>query len=262
MRVVTFNVNGLRAVLKKDKSGKQGTGLQSVLRVLVNEHDPDIICLQETKCPGDLDVDLPFAFKKIVASKARKGYSGVAIFSKREPLRVYEDFPMNEEGRVLCVEFENAIVINAYVPNSKPDLSRLSYRVEEWEPTVRRYVQRMQKKKPVIFAADFNVAPTEADLHSPKGNERSHGFTLEERGAFAKLIDDCDLVDTFRALHPRERGSYTWFSNFAKSRERNRGWRIDTILASASLASRLRRAEILSDYYGSDHVPYLVEIDV
>lgn len=259
MKIVTWNVNGLRAVLQKDKAGKRGTKNDNVLLELTKEHDPDVLCLQETKCPDDLEVDLPFAYKKILASSTKKGYSGVAVFSKEAPLRELNDFPHNEEGRVIVLEYAAFYLANTYTPNSKPDLSRLDYRINVWEREIRAYMNRLQKKKPVIYVSDFNVAPTEIDIHTVKGNERSHGFTAEERGGFAELLQQCGLVDAYRALHPGER-KYTWFSNFGRSRERNKGWRIDTVLLSKQLAGKLQSAEILSDYHGSDHVPVIAQL--
>lgn len=256
MKIITFNVNGLRAVLQKDKSGKRG-GNTNVLQALLAEHDPDILCLQETKCPEDVATGLPFAFTKILASKTRKGYSGVAVLSKEPPLQVFDDFPHNEEGRVIVAEYPKFVLINAYVPNAKPDLSRLSYRVD-WEQAMRAYINKCQK--PVVYVGDLNVAPAEIDLHNPKANVKSHGFTVEERGAFADLLKDCKLVDTFRVLHPDER-AYTWYSNFGKARENNKGWRIDHILVSKKLQKKIQAVEILGDYYGSDHVPVLARLD-
>jgi exodeoxyribonuclease-3 len=175
------------------------------------------------------------------------------------PLNIFENFVHNEEGRVLCAEFQSFYLVNAYVPNSKPDLSRLDYRVNIWETEIRKYINTLQKKKPVIYCADFNVAPTEIDIHRAKGNEKSHGFTIEERTAFKQLVDECGLVDAFRSLHPSVR-KYTWFSNFGKARENNKGWRIDHFLVSEKLKRTLKSCEILGDIYGSDHVPIVLEL--
>lgn len=259
MKIVTWNVNGIRAVLQKDKSGKRDSKKTNVLLELINEHDPDIICLQETKCPDDLEIDLPFAYKKIISSKTRKGYSGVAVMSKTPPVKELDDFSHNEEGRVMVLEYPTFYLLNTYTPNSKPDLSRLDYRINIWEKEIKTYVNRLQKKKPVVYVSDFNVAPTEIDIHNAKGNEKTHGFTIEERGAFASLLKDCDLVDSYRMLHPDKR-EYTWFSNFAKARERNKGWRIDMVLVSKQLSNKIESVEILGDYYGSDHLPVVAKI--
>lgn len=261
VKIISWNVNGIRAVLKKDKNGKRDTDNDHVLNELVREEDPDILALQETKCPEDLPVDLPFAYKRILSSKTKKGYSGVAIFSKDYPLKELIDFPENEEGRVIALEFDSYYFINAYVPNSKPDLSRLDYRVNIWEKTMREYIIRLQKKKPVVYVADFNVAPTEMDLSNPKDNMKSHGFTVEERTAFKELCEKCKLMDAFRVKHPNVK-KWSWFSHFANSRARNVGWRIDHTLVSYEFADRIKKADILSDYYGSDHLPVMVEINI
>ena len=275
MKIVTWNVNGLRSVLSKDKTGAKtnGTETPNVLRTLLDEHAPDIICLQETKCPCDLpDDNFSMPFRKILSSTTKKGYSGVAVFSTTEPLEIHDDFAHNEEGRLLCLEYPKFFLVNAYVPNSKQDLSRLDYRVNTWEASVRDYLHDLQETKPgsqgtnpgnqgksVIYVGDLNVAPTELDIHTVKGHARSHGYTMEERTAFAELKGQCGLVDAFRTLHPDQK-TYTWFSNFAKSRERNKGWRIDHVLVSKKLETKLVSADILGDYFGSDHVPVMVEL--
>lgn len=261
MRIVSFNVNGLRAVLKKDKQGKklEGAGDIHVLNSIINEYDPDILCLQETKCPADYDAKLHFAFSKVIASKTRKGYSGVAVYSKTVPLSVKEDFELNDEGRVIALEYPKFWLLNTYTPNSKPDLSRLDYRVDVWEPAISKYIKELQKRKPVIYTSDFNVAPSELDIHNPKGNEKSHGFTIQERTAFATLLKECRLVDSYRYIFP-DKQEYTWFSPFAKSRERNKGWRIDNILVGHKLQKKILSVQILSDVHGSDHVPVLLDI--
>jgi exodeoxyribonuclease-3 len=264
MRIITFNVNGLRAMVQKNKVGKKkADGEDSVLESLVKEHDPDVLCLQETKCPEGYDAGLPFAYYKVVGSKTRKGYSGVAVYSKKAPISVLEDFPHNEEGRVIVLEYDKFWLVNAYTPNSKPDLSRLKWRVETWEATMREYITGLmsRSKKPVVFTSDFNVAPTELDLHNPKANQKAHGFTVEERGAFADLLSECKLVDAWRHVHLQEQ-AYTWFSNFGKARENNKGWRIDHVLISQKLQKKITDAEILSDYFGSDHVPVMVDFKV
>ena len=171
------------------------------------------------------------------------------------------DFEENEEGRVLCFEFDHCFVVNAYVPNSKPDLSRLEYRTQIWELHMRTYLNKLAKKKSVIYCGDLNVAPTEMDIHTVKGHENAHGFTKHERHAFQNLLTDCKLIDTFRFKYPQDK-IYTWFSNFAKSRERNKGWRIDHILVSKNLQERVDNVSILNDYYGSDHIPVAATINL
>lgn len=272
MKIISWNVNGLRAIMAKDITGERFTRGQqtnnNVLSQLIHAENPDILAIQEIRC--DEDVATKFAlehfpeyhFHKVVSSKKRKGYSGVAIFSKTVPQHVYDDFPENEEGRVICLEFPNYFVINAYVPNSKPDLSRLKYRVEVWEPAIRTYINKMNhKKKPVVYVGDFNVAPTELDIARAKENEKSHGYTIEERTAFADLLKGCGMIDAYRVLHPNQR-QYTWFSNYAKSRERNIGWFIDRIIVSQSLKKHISSISILPKYFGSDHVPIQVTMAI
>lgn len=254
MKIISWNINGLRAVLDKNKEGKRGTGEKHVIQELIDEYDPDVLCLQETKCPADFDSKLPFEYSRILASSTRKGYSGVAVFSKIKPLRILDDFPMNEEGRVLVFEFDRLYVLNTYTPNSKPDLSRLEYRTQTWEKEMKAYINSLQKNKPVVYVSDFNVAATEIDIHTAKGHERMHGFTIEERTAYAQLLEECNMIDSWRHQHPGER-KYTWYSNFAKARERNKGWRIDGAVVSKSLVEKIKETDILSDYKGSDHVP-------
>ena len=261
VKIVCWNVNGLRAILKKDKQGKRDTEQPNVLESLISEHEPDIVCLNETKCPEDIDPNLPYSFKKIYASRTKKGYSGVAVFSNMEPLNVLEDFPENEEGRVLCLEYPEFYLVNCYTPNSKPDLSRLSYRVNTWDRTMKEYISKLQKKKPVIYTGDMNVAPTAMDIHTEKGHLRSHGYTIEERNAFFELLKECEMIDCFRYLHPTTR-KYSWWSNFAKSRENNKGWRIDQFLVTKKLTKNIKTADILTDYYGSDHAPIILDIDI
>jgi exodeoxyribonuclease-3 len=265
MKIISFNVNGLRSIMSKD--GTTGNklpnqGQLNVLQYIAAKYDPDVICLQETRCPDECSVDLEmYPFKRIFVSSTKKGYSGVAIFSKTAPLNIYENFQHNEEGRVLCEEFQNCFIVNAYVPNSKQDLSRLDYRVNTWEKEIRVYINALQKKKPVIYCADFNVAPTEIDIYKAKGHEKSHGFTIEERDAFDKLLSECNLIDAFRLIRPTER-KYSWFSNFGKARYNNNGWRIDHFLVSEKIKKKIRDCDILYDIYGSDHVPVILDIDI
>lgn len=258
MKIVSWNVNGLRAVLSKNKLGIRDTGEKNVLESLMEEYNIDILCLQETKCPEDYDFKMDFVYKKIIASKTRKGYSGVAIFSKIKPLNEIINFKHNEEGRFLALEFKDFYLINTYTPNSKADLSRLSYRTDIWEKEIIETVNLLQNKKPIVFVSDFNVAPTELDIHTVKGHEKMHGFTIEERTAFAELLNKCKLVDSYRYLYGNNR-KYTWFSNFGQSRKKNKGWRIDMALLSQSLCDKLKASLILEDYYGSDHLPILIE---
>jgi exodeoxyribonuclease III len=261
MKIVTWNVAGLRAVLAKNKAGKRDTDDPNAIAALIKEHEPDIIAIQESKCPENLNTNLDYSFQKILASQTRKGYAGVAVFSKIQPISVLDDFPHehNKEGRVISLEFKTCYLINAYVPNSKGDLSRLEYRTAKWEAAMREYINKLQEMKPVIYLADLNVAPTEMDIYTTKGHKRAAGFTIEERTEYDKMMKDCKLIDTYRHLYPEKR-EYTYFSNFAKSRERGAGWRIDMALVSRKLKKYVKDVTILKDYYGSDHVPVLLEL--
>jgi len=261
MRIVTYNCNGIRAVLQKDKNGDRDTTNPHTLRDIISTYDPDILCLQETKCPEDFVADLPFEYHSTLAATTKKGYSGVAIYSKIQPLKILKDFEYNEEGRVVCFEYESFYMLNTYTPNSKPDLSRLAYRVNVWEPTIRTYINKLQKKKPVIYCSDFNVAPTSLDIYSEKGKERSHGYTIEERNAFGRLLDECKVVNAFRFIHPEAR-KYSWFSYFGKAREQNKGWLIDGFVVSNRIKEKIKDCDILSEYKASDHRPMILDVDI
>lgn len=265
MKIISWNVNGLRSIVTKQKDGTKNDKFDpfnNVLMDLINDEDPDILCLQETRCPESFDVvqklDLNvhgYIYHKMNIA-AKPGYSGTAVLSKTEPVRELDPIE-NDEGRMVALEFSKFYLVNVYVPNSKPDLSRLMFRTEEWESGVRKYISKLDK--PVVFLGDLNVAPTELDIHNAKGNEKSHGFTIQERTAFARLVKECSLVDTFRELHPNER-KYSWYSNFGQARKNNKGWRIDIILVSKKISKHIRSAEILNEYMGSDHVPVSLEI--
>jgi exodeoxyribonuclease-3 len=264
MRLYSWNVNGIRAVLKK------GT-FQSFLA----EHQPDILCLQETKAErGQVEIDLP-DYHEYWNSAAKKGYSGTAIFSRTEPLNVINGFPTAfakrfrfadelerdsaEEGRVITAEFEQYFVVTVYTPNAKEDLSRLKLRHEHWDPAFLAYCKQLEKTKPVIFCGDLNVAHTELDLANPKPNRGKKGFTDEEREGFQNFVD-AGFVDTLR-LFRQGNGHYTWWSHFANARARNIGWRIDYVLVSATLKEKVRAADIHPDVMGSDHCPVSVALE-
>jgi len=257
MKLISWNVNGLRAVMKK-----------GALITLLKDESPDIICLQETKCAAtdihvrDWKVLDEIGFHedgRFFSSGTRKGYSGTAVLIKRGipvPIRRGDLEVMPEEGRTVVLEFPSCYVVNMYVPNSKPDLSRLRERVEKWEPSVIELLCKLNK--PVVVCGDFNVAPEEIDVKNYKTNRGKHGFTDAERLAFHKLLQDSKMVDTYRYAHPSVE-KYTWFSPFAQSRARNVGWRIDFILASKRIMRNVKEAAILGDVQGSDHVPTMVE---
>lgn len=264
MKIYSWNVNGIRAVLKK------GT-FQSFLQA----HQPDVLCLQETKAErGQIEIDLP-GYHEYWNSAIKKGYSGTAIFSKREPLNVINGFPDSfakrfkfadelqrdsaEEGRVLTAEYEKCYVVTVYTPNAKDDLSRLPLRFEHWDPAFLDYCRQLEKSKPVIFCGDLNVAHTELDLANPKPNRGKKGFTEEERKGFQNMLD-AGFVDTLR-LFREGNGHYTWWSHFANSRARNVGWRIDYVLVSGALRPRVKAADIHADIMGSDHCPVSITLE-
>ncbi len=251
MKIVSWNVNGLRSVLRK-----------TFLQVLAAEK-PDVVCLQEIRCqPNDVEPIWPKAYKAFWNPAQKKGYAGTAILSKRRPLNVMPHIGIKEhdqEGRVLMVEFSDFSLVNVYVPNSKRDLSRLPYR-QRWDRDFLAYLRHLEKTKPVVFCGDLNVAHTEIDLANPKANGRNHGFTIEERRGFGAFVH-AGFVDTFREFH-KSGGHYTWWSLAGNARARNVGWRIDYFLVSKSLRPRLKNAFIRDQLLGSDHCPVGIEIRV
>jgi exodeoxyribonuclease-3 len=263
MKIYSWNVNGIRAVLKKD-----------FFYPFLKQHQPDILCLQETKAErGQVEVDLQ-DYHEYWNSAVKKGYSGTAIFSRTKPLNVLNGFPDDiskkygfandafgdptQEGRVIAAEFEKFYVVTVYTPNAKDDLGRLNLRHEHWDPAFLAYCKQLEQHKPVIFCGDLNVAHTELDLANPKPNMGKKGFTTEERAGFQKFVD-AGFVDTFR-MFTQGNGHYTWWSHFAGSRARNVGWRIDYFLVSASLRNTVKSAAIHADVLGSDHCPVSIEI--
>jgi exodeoxyribonuclease-3 len=251
VKLISWNVNGFRSILKKN-----------FLEYLKSEM-PDVLCLQEIKCQSeDVEAVWPAAYKAYFNSATKKGYSGTAILSKKAPLRVVSHIGIDEhdqEGRVLLAEFNDFNLVNVYVPNSKRDLSRLPYR-QRWDRDFLSYLKRLQKKKPVVFCGDLNVAHTEIDLANPKANTHSHGFTAEERAGFEAFLK-AGFFDTFREFQ-KAGGHYTWWSTMNAARARNIGWRIDYFLASPSLRPRLKKAFIRSQVLGSDHCPVGIELDL
>ena len=265
MKIYSWNVNGIRAVHRK-----------GVLLPFLEEHKPDILCLQETKAEqSQSPVDLPDYEEFWCSAQNRKGYSGTAVFLKRTPENVLFGLPKdlvekhelhtdeygnpNEEGRVITADTGTMYVVSVYTPNSKGDLSRLSLRHTKWDPAFLEYMRRLEKEKPVIFCGDLNVAHCPIDLAHPKQNEGEHGYTVEEREGIDKVID-AGFIDTFRTLHPEEPEKYTWWSHWQKARERNVGWRIDYIFMSKKLQKHLKTASIHPDVLGSDHCPVSIEL--
>ncbi len=264
MKIISWNVNGIRAVHKKD-----------LFVPFVKKYKPDIICLQETKAEQhQSEVDLPEYEEYWNSSSTKKGYSGTAIFSKEKPIKVIPDIPKeiakkyklvadkygdaNAEGRVICAEFKNFFVVTVYTPNAKDDLSRVPLRHKVWDKAFLAYMKELDKKKPVVFCGDLNVAHTPEDLARPKENIGKKGFTDEEREGFQNFID-AGFVDTFR-MFTKGNGHYTWWSHFAGARARNVGWRIDYFLVSLKLKSKVKSASILPEVMGSDHCPIVLEI--
>ena len=244
MRFVSWNVNGLRAALKK--------GFMEAFKEL----DADAFCLQETKMQeGQAILDLP-GYVQYFYSAEKKGYSGTAIFTRVKPLSVAYGIGIPEhdhEGRVITMEFNDVYLVTVYTPNAKRALERLDYRMT-WEDAFRAFLLDLRAKKPVVVCGDLNVAHTEIDLKNPKSNRRNAGFTDEERGKFTELLN-VGFVDTFRALYPDLTGAYTWWSYLRHARETNAGWRIDYFLVSEELRDRIAAAEIHADVFGSDHCP-------
>ena len=249
MKLISWNVNGLRAVLRKN-----------FLDFLAKE-EPDVLCLQETKAsPDDVEQLWPATYATYWNVAQRKGYSGTAIFTRTKPIAVSCGIGMAEhdnEGRVLTAEFKDFHLVNVYVPNSKRELTRLPYR-QEWDRDFLKYLKKLERKKPVVFCGDLNVAHTEIDLANPKTNRRNAGFTDEERGNFTRLLA-AGFVDTFREFEKRG-GHYTWWSQMSDCRARNIGWRVDYFVAAERLRPALKRAWILPEVMGSDHCPVGLEL--
>lgn len=265
MKIYSWNVNGIRAVNNKQ-----------LFMPFIEKHRPDILCLQETKAQKDQSqVDLP-EYIEYWNSAERKGYSGTAIFTKPKPLAVINGFvePVAKkyskledgygdpakEGRVITAEYSDFYVVTVYTPNAKDDLSRIPLRHNLWDPAFLAHCVELEKKKPVIFCGDLNVAHTEDDLARPGPNKGKKGFTDEEREGFQNFID-AGFVDTFR-MFTKGNGHYSWWSHFAKARERNVGWRIDYLLVSQALKSKVKSAQIHADVFGSDHCPVSIELDI
>ena len=251
MRLISWNVNGIRAAM--------GKGFLE----FAQEQQPDILCVQETKMQaGQAEVPLP-GYHQYWCSAEKKGYSGTAVFSKEEPLSVEYGIGIDEhdrEGRVITAEYGKFYLVNVYVPNSQSELKRLDYRMR-WEDDFLGHLKRLERKKPVIACGDFNVAHKEIDLKNPKTNRRNAGFTDEEREKMTQL-QDAGFIDTWRYFYPDLEGVYSWWSYRFRAREKNAGWRIDYFLVSETLKENLAGAEILTDVFGSDHCPVTLEISI
>ena len=251
MRLVSWNVNGLRACL--------GKGFLDFCAFA----NADMICLQETKMrPEQAEFDLP-GYHRFWNSADKAGYSGTAIFTRTEPLSVTYDFGNDEhrhEGRVITAEFEDFYLVCCYTPNSKDGLARLDYRMT-WEDDIREYLMELDKVKPVVYCGDLNVAHQEIDLKNPKSNRMNPGFSDEERAKMTTLLES-GFADTFRRLHPDLTGAYSWWSYRFQARKNNAGWRIDYFLASDRVADKITAATIHNDIFGSDHCPVGLEIEL
>jgi len=265
MKLFSWNVNGIRAVVKK-----------GALQDFIKTCDPDILCLQETKAErGQAEIDLP-QYAEYWNSAIKKGYSGTALFTKTKPLTTVNGLPEairekykmdddgygdpNTEGRITAAEYDKFWLVTVYTPNAKDDLSRLDLRYKHWDPAFLEYCKELEKSKPVVFCGDLNVAHTELDLANPKPNVGKKGFTNEEREGFQHFLD-AGFVDTLR-LFKEGNGYYTWWSHFANARARNVGWRIDYFLVSASLKDKVKSADIHPQVMGSDHCPVSITLDV
>ena len=266
MKLYSWNVNGIRAVINK-----------GAFQSFMAEHQPDILCLQETKAKqGQAVIDLP-DYQELWNDADKPGYSGTAIFTKVKPLSILNGFAddiaakhkladdgfgdPNHEGRVLSAEFEKFWVVTVYTPNAKRSLERLDLRHKLWDPAFLEHIEYLEKIKPVLFCGDLNVAHTEIDLARPKDNERNAGFTVEERSGMDKMIK-AGYLDSFRSLHPKELDAYTWWAAWGGARQRNVGWRIDYWMVSNKLKSKIKAARIHPDVMGSDHCPVSLELDI
>jgi exodeoxyribonuclease III len=266
MKLVSWNVNGIRAVHNK-----------GLFLPFIEEHQPDVLCLQETKAErGQAEIDLK-DYEEYWNSAGKKGYSGTAIFVKKniEAYEVILGLPddlvakygldkdtygdPNKEGRVIAVELEDFYVVTSYTPNAKNDLSRLSLRHKQWDPAFLEYMLRLEEEKPVLFCGDLNVAHTPDDLANPGPNEGEHGFTVEEREGIDKILK-AGFVDSFRHFTPKGNGFYTYWTPWRMARERNIGWRIDYWFVSKKLLPRLKSSKILANVMGSDHCPVIIEL--
>lgn len=248
MKLISWNVNGLRACV--------GKGFFEFLE----REQPDMMCLQETKLQPEQAPEVE-GYYDYWNSADKKGYSGTAIFSKTEPLAVTYDIGIDvhdHEGRVIMAEYPEFYLVTVYVPNSQDGLKRLGYRMT-WEDDFRAYLQALDQKKPVIVCGDMNVAHKEIDLKNPKTNRKNAGFTDEERAKMTELLD-AGFVDTFRHFYPEVEGVYSWWSYRFKAREKNAGWRIDYFLVSERFIDRVKDARILTDVFGSDHCPVVIEL--
>ncbi len=251
MKLISWNVNGIRSVLGKGE-------LQSLLK----REKPDVLCLQEVKAERTQVDFAPENYEPFWNSAEKKGYSGTLIYTLQKPMAATYGLGIekhDKEGRVITLEYPDYFLVNVYTPNSKRELERLAYRTQEWDADFLKYVKNLEKIKPVIFCGDLNVAHKEIDLANPATNRRNAGFTDEERASFDNIVK-AGFIDTFREFC-KDGGRYTWWSNFANSRARNIGWRIDYFCISPQLRPRLKKAGIHEGVMGSDHCPVSIILD-
>tara|TARA_B110000037_G_C17044983_1_gene475299 strand:+ start:56 stop:832 length:777 start_codon:yes stop_codon:yes gene_type:complete len=251
-KIISWNVNGIRSISKKINFSD-----------FFKKHNPDILCLGETKLsPGCNDVlcDIDgFKYRYWNTSDGRKGYSGTAILSNIKPKSIVYDLPNhnNNEGRVITAEFKDFYLVNVYTPNSGRKLERLVYRTKEWDRAFEKYIKKLGKK--VIVCGDLNVINLDIDIHNPKTGKRRAGYTKEERESFYKILEKCKLIDTYRHLYPKKIGEYSYWSYFANSRAKNKGWRIDYFLVNEKILKYIKDSKILMKQIGSDHAPVILE---
>jgi exodeoxyribonuclease-3 len=279
MRIISWNVNGIRSMTGKIKNGeKKGSATNNVIKTLIEEQKPDVLCFQELKTQNQGDLAfLKSNFKYILTnfSKFKKGYSGVGLLTNTKPQWVSYDFKMYseeqigpynkyewiDEGRIITARFKNCILVTAYIPNAQPDLARIEERVA-WEQIMRNYLKLLKEENtvPVIYTGDLNVAPEDIDIHDKKNRDKVAGASKEERAEYKKLLE-AGFVNAFRHLHPTER-KYTYFSNFANARENGKGWNIDHWIVSEEVKDAIIKTDMLLNYYGSDHVPIIIDINI
>lgn len=259
MKLIAWNVNGLRAIMKTNH-----------LLSLIDIEQPTIICFGETKltCPTTETEKLmeekieSYKYRYYSTCTVRGGYSGTAVFSKKKPIDVMYGFghcDHDNEGRVITLEFKKFYLVHIYTPNSGQALARLKYRTAEWDVEFKEFLRKLQNKKPIIVCGDLNVARDDIDIHNPKGNKKSAGFTNEERYSFKNILDSLDLIDTFRYKYPHKI-QYSYWSYKQHARVNNKGWRIDYFLVSNSIIKQVKKSKILTDVYGSDHAPVKMNI--
>ena len=260
--IIAWNMNGIRSYIKKHDLNK-----------FLEREKPHVFCVGETKlsCPDMLikqslkENVKGYRYRYFSTCIAKKGYSGTCIWSKKKPLNILHGInneKHDKEGRVITLEFDNFYLTHVYTPNSGQALQRLNYRVKQWDPSFWGFIENLEKKKPVVVCGDLNCARYEIDIHSPKTNLKSAGFTLQERNSFNKWIEKLKLIDTFRHLNPDVKDAYTYWTYMRQARKKNKGWRIDYFLISQDLKDKLKKSTILRNEMGSDHAPIKLKIDV